>query len=256
MRQELKAIGNLDRIRCALASPLSVGPGTLAADHADAGVCPQPRRQALGGAVRHQVDGRMTLKIYQDRAVPLAPSQRPSVDPADARSFRGRPWRGAHQAAERRTAGRQPAPAPQMGPGAATEREPHFAQRRQEGQAAAGAASGQSGNLLGEDAPRASRRGTAEAAYAPPAHARAVNDGQGSEPAGGVAVDPARGPAATRALTGSSRLAQVDGHAGISGNDLLDAPTGQRRERDRDAQRAPPAASCCPERTSFQYHAA
>ena len=65
----LKCIGNLDGIRGALARPISVGAGTIAADHVDAGVLPQPRRQALGGSVRQQLDGPATLEIHEDRAV-------------------------------------------------------------------------------------------------------------------------------------------------------------------------------------------
>ena len=45
VRHEMKAIGNLDRSRCAVACAVSVGASTIAADDFSAGMLAQPRRQ-------------------------------------------------------------------------------------------------------------------------------------------------------------------------------------------------------------------
>ena len=85
--QEMKAIGNLDCLRCSLAGAVGVGAGTIPDKNLDAGVTPQPDRQGRGLAVGQQVDDAVTFQIAQDRAVALAFAPGPVVD-AENTDFR------------------------------------------------------------------------------------------------------------------------------------------------------------------------
>ena len=78
--QEMKAIGNLDCLRCSLAGAVGVGAGTIPDKNLDAGVTPQPDRQGRGLAVGQQVDDAVTFQIAQDRAVALAFAPCPIID--------------------------------------------------------------------------------------------------------------------------------------------------------------------------------
>lgn len=64
--KQMKAVGDLDGTRCALACTIGIGAGTITADHLDTGVLSQPHRQALGSSIRKQGDGTPTFEIDQD----------------------------------------------------------------------------------------------------------------------------------------------------------------------------------------------
>jgi hypothetical protein len=130
--QDVEAIGNLDGIGRALTRTVGVGAGTIAADHVDAGVLTQPGCQALGRAVRQQLDRPATLEVHEDRPIALAPPPGPVVDAEDARIDRRRRRCLADQTKEGRSAGRHLQTAPDAGTGAAAEGEPDLLQRRQE----------------------------------------------------------------------------------------------------------------------------
>jgi hypothetical protein len=252
--QEVEAIGNLDGIGRALTRTVSVGAGTITADHVDAGVLSQPGRQTLGGSVRQEFDRLATFEVYEDRPVALAPPPGPVID-AEHTRIGWRPHRClADQAEERRAAGRHPQTAPDAGTGAATEGEPDLAQCHQERHAATGSASCQSRYLLGEDTPRAPRRRTPEAAHAQMENDLAAGDRQISDPARVAAVHAVRMPSAAGAAGGTRGPVQIDLHGVVSDNDLLDVQAGEMGHGDRDAQGTPPAGSRSPERSSLQYY--
>ena len=69
---EVKAISDLDSVRCAGAGALSIDLSTVASDDFDARVRLQPVGERFAAAFCQQIDGLMSLQIDQDRAIRLA----------------------------------------------------------------------------------------------------------------------------------------------------------------------------------------
>jgi hypothetical protein len=104
--QEVKAIGDLHRLRCPFRCSIGIRSCTVAADDGDLGVLLEPSFDGCGGSIRQQVDHLMGFKIDDHRplAVPFAPG--PVVDANDLWGRRCRCGRAARQAKERvRTGG-------------------------------------------------------------------------------------------------------------------------------------------------------
>jgi hypothetical protein len=127
-------------------------------------------------------------------------------------------------------------------------------ERRQEGRAATGTASGQPRYLLGEDTPRAPRHRAPEAAHAKVQDGLAAGNRQISDLARVAAVHAVRTPTAAGAAGGTRGPMQINLHGVVSDDDLLDVQAGKMGHGDRDAQGAPPAGSRSPERASYQYY--
>ena len=113
-----EAVGHLDGIGGALAYSLSVSTAPVAGDHRDARMSPQPGRESRGGAILQEVDDVMSLEVYQDGAVGLAPLAGPIVDAQHARGGTVGLRAGPDQAQDRGLAPHEP---PSQGePGALT----------------------------------------------------------------------------------------------------------------------------------------
>ena len=78
--EQMEAIGHLNRLRGSTGGAVGVDPAPITADDFRSGMRFQPGSQAIGGAVRQQVNGGVRFKIDQDGPVtlPFAPS--PIVD--------------------------------------------------------------------------------------------------------------------------------------------------------------------------------
>lgn len=83
---EVEAIGNLDRLGCALRGRVRIRSGPVAADELDARMHAEPRRDSGRLAIGEKVDHAVALEIDQHRAVALAPAPGPVVDPEHTRS--------------------------------------------------------------------------------------------------------------------------------------------------------------------------
>src|SRR5919202_5399845 len=104
--EEVEAVGNLDRARCALAGAVGQRATAVPADHLDARVLTQPGRERPRGDVRKQVDGPGAFLVDQDQAILPTATMRPLIDAEDAWGAGGR-WFGSlpHQPQQRHPAG-------------------------------------------------------------------------------------------------------------------------------------------------------
>jgi hypothetical protein len=75
----MKVVGNLDGVRCSLATAFRIRTGAIANDNLYTGVTPQPIGEDLGSALIDQVDRAMRLQVDQQRAVPSLPSAQGNV---------------------------------------------------------------------------------------------------------------------------------------------------------------------------------
>src|SRR5438094_1257207 len=153
----MEPVGNLDGVGCTPACAVRVGSGTITADHVDTGVLTQPGYQPARRTIWQKIDRAPTLQINQNRSVPLTTSPGPIVDAKYTWRLGRRQRRCAHQTEERGAAGRHAEASPKPRSRTATERESDVLQCRTKGDAVAGAATGESRHLLGEDAPWTSR---------------------------------------------------------------------------------------------------
>ena len=80
---QVKAVRDLDGIRCALAGALGVGAGPVPADDLYAGVVAQPLGEGFGLAVFQHVDGPVRVHVDQDGGVGMAFSFREVIDAKD-----------------------------------------------------------------------------------------------------------------------------------------------------------------------------
>ena len=71
----MKAIRNLDCLRCAAPCPVRVATAAVATDHLRARVLPQPSREGVGSAIGEQFDRFTPLQVHQDGPITLAPGQ-------------------------------------------------------------------------------------------------------------------------------------------------------------------------------------
>jgi hypothetical protein len=105
--QQMPPVGDLDSSRCTLSDPVRLGPGPIAGDNLNPGMLTQPLSEAVGLAIRQQVDHRMAFQIDQNGAIPATPAPRPVINRQDTRN--GRPVSlavgSAHQPQQRIGAG-------------------------------------------------------------------------------------------------------------------------------------------------------
>jgi hypothetical protein len=106
VRQQVPAVGNLDRLERADGGGAGVLRRAVACHHLDPGPLLQPGRDCCAGAVGQQVDHAPTLQVHHDRAVGASLAQRPVVHGHDPRRFRRRQWQPADEAQHRVWTGR------------------------------------------------------------------------------------------------------------------------------------------------------
>jgi hypothetical protein len=78
---QMKAIHDLDGLRCPTANALGVESTPVPTDHGDGGILREPGSDALRRALGQQVQHPMILKIDQDGPVAVPASPRPLIDP-------------------------------------------------------------------------------------------------------------------------------------------------------------------------------
>jgi len=82
--QEVKAVSDLHRIRCALPCSFGVRLCSVSHDVLDTGMGAQPGRQRLSGPAREEIDRSMGLEIDQERSVHLTAMEGEIIDAEDA----------------------------------------------------------------------------------------------------------------------------------------------------------------------------
>ena len=89
--KQMPSVGDHQRLRRALRSPLTVSAATVAANNFDRGMSREPIRHGAAFPIRQQVDRAAALEIADDRsiALPLQPSEIVDADHTDI----GRCWR-------------------------------------------------------------------------------------------------------------------------------------------------------------------
>ena len=88
---QVPAVGHLDGVGRAVPRPFGIGAAAVAGDDLDAGMRPQPGRQAAAGAIGQEIDGAVPLQVDQDRAVGQALVDRPVVDAEHGRRRQRQP---------------------------------------------------------------------------------------------------------------------------------------------------------------------
>jgi hypothetical protein len=83
--QQMPAIGDLERVRCALPYRIGIGTSTVTRDSLDPAMTLQLGRDRAGLAVGQQVDNPVAFKVHQDGSVALAAPPRPIIDRQHAR---------------------------------------------------------------------------------------------------------------------------------------------------------------------------
>ncbi len=122
---QVPAVGDLDRVRCAVPGALGVVAGPVPADHLRARMRLQPGLQGAGFPVRQQLDRLARSDVHQDSPVDLAASEREVIDPEDLR--RGADLRfgqSGNQAQQRSPVHRDTQRGGQPGPGPPRQRQP------------------------------------------------------------------------------------------------------------------------------------
>jgi hypothetical protein len=126
---QVPAVGDLDRVRCAVPGALGVVAGPVPADHLRARMRLQPGLQGAGFPVRQQLDRLARRDVHQDGPVDLAAPQGEVIDPEDLR--RGadpRLGQGGDQPQQRGPVHRHAQDGGQPGPGPARQLQPDLRQ--------------------------------------------------------------------------------------------------------------------------------
>ncbi len=99
--QQVKAIGDLDRVWGALPGPVRIGSGPIPGDHADARMGLEPEGEGLSLTIGQEGERPPPFEIDQHGPIGLALAIRPIVDTEDVGS--GNTWEGqmTQQAQER-----------------------------------------------------------------------------------------------------------------------------------------------------------
>jgi hypothetical protein len=87
--QQMKTIGDLDRLGSALADAVGIGTGPVTGNDLDTGMLFQPRRQRLGLPVGQQVERAFPLQVADDRAVMLSTAEGEVIDVEHVRRLGG-----------------------------------------------------------------------------------------------------------------------------------------------------------------------
>lgn len=98
MLEEVKPVGDLSGVRCALACSFGIRLRPVSHDDLDAGISAQPRGQRLGGPPLEEIDRSMGLQINQDRGVHLTATEGEIIDAEDSWSWCRRQVRATKQA--------------------------------------------------------------------------------------------------------------------------------------------------------------
>ena len=126
---QMPAVGDLDRVGCAVPGALGVVAGPVPADHLRAWMGLEPGLQGAGFPVRQQLDRLPGGDVHQDSPVDLALPQREVVDPEDLRRGADRRLgQGGDQAQQRGAVHRGAQRGGQPGPGPAGQRQPDLGQ--------------------------------------------------------------------------------------------------------------------------------
>jgi hypothetical protein len=91
--QQMPPVRDLDSLWRSLPDAVGVDAGAIARDDLHTWVPLQPRRKALGPAVRQQVEYPVPLQVDEDGPVAVTAPPSPIIDPEHARG-RAWPWRG------------------------------------------------------------------------------------------------------------------------------------------------------------------
>ncbi len=78
--QQVKAIGDLDCMRRALAGGLSIGSGTITADDFRRSMCAEPFCDRLSLSIGQKIDHTAALQITQHSAIAMCFTPRPVID--------------------------------------------------------------------------------------------------------------------------------------------------------------------------------
>ena len=79
--QQVKAVGNLDRVWGTWPGAVCIGSGPIAGDHADAGIGLQPSGHGLGLTIRQEGECSTPLEINHDGPIGPTLPNGPVVDP-------------------------------------------------------------------------------------------------------------------------------------------------------------------------------
>ncbi len=74
---------------CTAASAIGIDSAPIARDHPDAGVCTQPSGEAVCVSVGQKVDNGAALQVHEDRAVTMASTPSPVINPKHPRCHHG-----------------------------------------------------------------------------------------------------------------------------------------------------------------------
>jgi hypothetical protein len=163
--RQVPAVRNLERTWRTTSGRTGIDPIAVTTDDLCAGVLIEPLHQRLSGRVLQQVHDAMGSGIHQDRAVPAPTAKRELIDTEHARRLDTRLGQCAHQAQQRRSAGRHRQPRAVATPWAATERKADAFEHRPEPTRAMGVALRHGGHLLDERPARAVGLLAAKPAY-------------------------------------------------------------------------------------------
>jgi hypothetical protein len=110
--QQMKAIGDLLRLRRALTRRLGIEASTVAADYLHVGMVPEPIGGGRSRTIRQHVNNHTTLQVHNDRAVIRALPPRPVVNTSDMDRAIAGPSAGLllQASQDRRVADRHPEP--------------------------------------------------------------------------------------------------------------------------------------------------
>ena len=238
IRQQVPAIGHLDRIGRRFVRGPGIGRGPIAADDLNAGMLAEPASEGRGFAIRQQVDGAAPFEVDEDRAEGRRPAKGEIIDTEDA-GCRPEVRRGGLDATEQGVGtGWHRQPSRQSRAPFAAERESDRELRLAEALRRLGVG-GDGRQTLGEGPLRAPRVGAPEAPEVDADADVSTLPGEVGNGADIPAMDPVRSHVASGAICGAPGGLGLDSHAAATFDQVANDETAILREQLGDVHDAP-----------------
>ena len=229
--EDVPTIGHLDRLRRTLAGRFCIRCGAVTADHLETGILAEPGRQGLGLAILEEIDDPSPLQVDQDGAVAMPLPEGPVVDSEHTRSRPSGNVSAAQHTEQGSPTDRRAEASRKPRTGRAAERERDDFQCRSLAQRPSSIGGDQFWEPLGEDGAGTTSRTTSKAADSEAEDQLPTGERQVSDSAVIAAVDTLGPPRTERAASVARGCDKVQPDALAVERRLLEAKTGQMREK-------------------------